>query len=56
MHETFFFCQNTELLAATSNLHVEQNLVHLGRLLRFRSLQVAGVTLKRIDTVFSKIF
>ena len=28
-----FFCQKTEVLAATSNLHVEQNSVHLGRFL-----------------------
>ena len=33
------------LLAATSNLRIEQNLVHLGRFLHF-SQEVVGVTLK----------
>ena len=34
MHETIF-CQKTQVLAATSNLLVEQNLMHLGRFLHF---------------------
>ena len=43
MHETIF-CQKTEVLAATSNLRVEQTLVHLGTFLHF-SQKVVGVTL-----------
>ena len=35
-----------KFLAATSNLRVEQNLVHLGRFLHF-SQRVVGVTLKK---------
>ena len=34
MHETIL-CQKTDVLAATSNLRVKQNLVHLGRFLHF---------------------
>ena len=30
-----FFVKRPKFLAATSNLHVEQNLVHLGRFLHF---------------------
>ena len=41
MQETIF-CQKTEVFS--SNLHAEQNLVHLGRFLHF-SQNVAGVTL-----------
>ena len=40
------FVKRPKFLAATSNLHVEQNLVHLGRLLHF-SQKVVGVTLIR---------
>ena len=43
MHE-IIFCQKTEVLTATSNLRVEQNLVHFGRFLYF-SQKVVGVTL-----------
>ena len=43
MPETIF-CQKTKFLAATSNLRVEQNLVHLSRFLHF-SQKVVGVTL-----------
>ena len=43
MNETIF-CQKTEVSAATSSLHVEQNLVHLGRFLRFRQ-KVVGMNL-----------
>ena len=43
MHKTIF-CHKTEVFAATSNLRVEQNLVHLGRFLHF-SQKVVGVTL-----------
>ena len=39
-----FFVKRPKFLAATSNLRVEQNLVHLGRLLHF-SQKVVGVTL-----------
>ena len=49
MHETIF-CQKTEVFAATSNLHVEQNLVHLGRCLHF-SQKVVGVTLKSCERI-----
>ena len=45
MRETTF-CQKTEVLAATSNLRAEQNLVHLGRFLHF-SQKVVGVTLSQ---------
>ena len=44
MHETIFV-KRPKFLAATSNLRVEQNLVHLGRFLYF-SQKVVGVTLK----------
>ena len=40
-----FFVKRPKFLAATSNLRVEQNLVHLGRFLHF-SQKVVGVTLK----------
>ena len=40
-----FFVKGPKFLAATSNLRVEQNLVHLGRFLHF-SQKVVGVTLK----------
>ena len=43
MHEKKF-CQKAEDLAATSNLRVEQNLVHLGRFLHF-SQKLVGVIL-----------
>ena len=47
-----FFVKRLKFLAATSNLLVEQNLVHLGRFLHF-SQKVVGVTLKfRIKTIF----
>ena len=39
-----FFVKRPKCLAATSNLRVEQNLMHLGRFLHF-SQKVAGVTL-----------
>ena len=39
------FVKRPKFLAATSNLRVEQNLGHLGRLLHF-SQKVVGVTLK----------
>ena len=39
-----FFVKRPNLLAATSNLRVEENLVHLGRFLHF-SQKVVGVTL-----------
>ena len=42
-----FFVKRPTFLASTSNLRVEQNLVHLGRFLNF-SQKVVGVTLKRI--------
>ena len=44
MHETIFV-KRPKFLAATPNLRVEQNLVHLGRFLHF-SQKVVGVTLK----------
>ena len=44
MHETIF-CQKTEVFS--TNLHVEQNLVHLGRVLHF-SQKVVGVILNEI--------
>ena len=43
MRETIS-CQRPKFLAATSNLRVEQNLVHLGRFWHF-SQKVVGVTL-----------
>ena len=39
-----FFVKRQKLLAATSNLRVEQNLVHLDRFLHFSQI-VFGVTL-----------
>ena len=42
-----FFVKKPKFLAATFNLRVEQNLVHLGRFLHF-SQKVVGVTLKCI--------
>ena len=39
-----FFVKRPKFLAATSNLHAEQNLAHLGRFLRF-SQKVVGVNL-----------
>ena len=39
-----FFLKRPKFLAATSNLRVEQNLVHLDRFLHF-SQKVVGVTL-----------
>ena len=50
MHGTIF-CQKTKILAATSNLPVEQNLEHLGRLLHF-SQKVVGVTISLINFVY----
>ena len=44
MHETIFV-KRPKFLAATSNLRVEQNLMHLGRFLHF-SQTVVGETLK----------
>ena len=41
-----FFVKKPKLLAATSNLRVEQYLVHLGRFLRF-SQKVVGVALNK---------
>ena len=41
-----FFVKRPKFLAATSNLRVEQNLVHLGSFLHF-SQKVVGVTLKK---------
>ena len=41
-----FFVKRPKSLAATSNLRVEQNLVHLGRFLHF-SQKVVGVNLRR---------
>ena len=39
-----FFVKRPKFLAATSNLRIEQNVVHLGRFLHF-SQKVVGVTL-----------
>ena len=39
-----FFVKRPKFLAATPNLRVEQNVMHLGRFLHF-SQQVVGVTL-----------
>ena len=50
-----FFCQKTDVLAATSNLRVEQNLVHLGRFLHF-SQKVVGVTLSSLELTQSVHF
>ena len=50
MHETIFCLKDRSFyLAATSNLRVEQNLVHLGRFLHF-SQKVVGVTLNNSAT------
>ena len=43
-----FFVKRPKLLSATSNLRVEQNLVHLSRFMHF-SQKVVGVTLRRIS-------
>ena len=53
MYDTIF-CQKTKVLAAKSNLRVEQNLVHLGRFLHF-SQKVVGVTLSNHFTKKSEI-
>ena len=45
MHETNSFVKRPKFLAATSNLRVEQNLVHLGRFLH-SGQKVVGVTLR----------
>ena len=42
-----FFVKKPKFLSAASNLHVEQNLVHLGRFMHF-SQKVVGVTLSRV--------
>ena len=46
MHEKIFV-KRPKFLAGTSNFRAEQNLVHLGRFLRF-SQKVVGVTLSNI--------
>ena len=43
-----FFIKRPTFLAATSNLRLEQNLVHLGRFLHF-SQKVVGVTLSPVQ-------
>ena len=35
MHEKLFFVERPRFLSATSNVPVEQNLVHLGRFMHF---------------------
>ena len=47
-----FFVKRPKFLAATSNLRVEQNLVHLGRFLHF-SQKVVRVTLRRFPKLFT---
>ena len=54
MHETFF-CQRPKFLAATSNLRVEQNLVHLGRFLHFSQKEV-GVTFIQILNQYASFY
>ena len=47
MHETIF-CHKTEVLAATSNLRVEQTLVHLGRFLHLSQTVVGVILIKTV--------
>ena len=49
------FVKRPKFLAATSNLRVEQNLVHLGRFLHF-SQKVVGLTLSFVLHVCAKRF
>ena len=49
-----FFVKRPKFLAATSNLRVEKNLVHLDRFLHFNQ-KVVGVTLSSSEVNYKKI-